>query len=110
MAKSGERILATGHQYSWLGKNKMNSWAWVSNNEDQSQPWGVGVLSSVAQSCPILCMYPMEYSTPGFPVHHHLPELAQTHIHPVGDAIQLSHALPSLSLPAFNLSQHQGLF
>ena len=50
----------------------------------------------------------MDCSTPGFPVHHQLPELAQTHVHRVGDAIQPSHPLLSLS-PAFNLSQHQGL-
>ena len=43
--------------------------------------------SSVAQSCPTLC-HPMDCSTPGFPVHHQLPELAQTHVHRVGDAIQ----------------------
>ena len=43
------------------------------------------------------------------PVHHQLPELAQTHVHRVGDAIQPSHPLSSPSPPAFNLSQHQGL-
>ena len=47
---------------------------------------------------------------PGFPVHHQLPEPTQTHVHCVGDAIQPSHPLSSPSLPAFNLSQHQGLF
>ena len=47
---------------------------------------------------------------PGFPVQHQLPELTQTHIHRVGDAIQMSHPLSSPSPPAFNLSQHQGLF
>ena len=46
----------------------------------------------------------------GFPVHHHLPEFAHTHVHWVGDDIQLSHPLLSPSPPAFNLSQHQGLF
>ena len=45
--------------------------------------------SSVAQSCPTLCD-PMDWSTPGFPAHHQLPELAQTHVHQVGDAIQPS--------------------
>ena len=60
-------------------------------------------------SCPTLCN-PMDCSTPGLPVHHQLPELAQTHVHWVGDAIQPSHPLLSPSLPAFNLSQHQGLF
>ena len=48
--------------------------------------------------------------TPGLPVHHQLPELTQTHVHRVGDAIQPSHPLPSPSPPAFNLSQQQGLF
>ena len=64
--------------------------------------------SSVTQSCPVLCD-PMDCNTPGFLVHHQLPELAQTHVHHVGDAIQPSHPLSSPSPPAFNLSQHQGL-
>ena len=64
--------------------------------------------SSVAQSCLTLCD-PMNYSTPGFLVHHQLPETTQTHVHRVGD-IQLSHPLSSPSPPAFNLSQHQSLF
>ena len=51
----------------------------------------------------------MDCSTPGFPVHHQLPEPTQTHVHHVGDAIQPSHLLLSPS-SAFNLSQHQGLF
>ena len=49
-------------------------------------------------------------STPGFPVLHHLLELAQTHVHWVSDAIQLSHPLSSPSAPALNLSHHQDLF
>ena len=65
--------------------------------------------SSVTQSCPTLC-YPMDCSTPGFPVHHPLPELTQTHDHHVGDAIQPCHPLSSPSPPTFNLSQHQGIF
>ena len=75
-------------------------------------PWGWPVLpqfSSVNQSCPTLCD-PMDWSTPGFPVHHQLPDLAQTHVHQVGDAIQPSHPLLSPSPPTFNLSQHHGLF
>ena len=52
----------------------------------------------------------MDCSTPGLPVHHQLPELAQAHVHRVGDAIQLSHPLSSPTPPAFNLSQHQDLF
>ena len=65
--------------------------------------------SSVAQSCLTLCD-PMNCSMPGLPVHHQLPESTQTHVHRVGDAIQPSHPLLSPSPPAFNLSQHQGLF
>ena len=47
---------------------------------------------------------------PGFPVHHQLPELAQTHVHWLGDIIQPSHPLSFPSPPALNLSQHQGIF
>ena len=64
---------------------------------------------SVFQSCPTLCE-PIGCSTPGFPVYHQLPQSTQTHVHWVGDAIQPSHSLSSLSPPVFNLSQHQGLF
>ena len=71
---------------------------------------GVSVqFSSIAQSCPILCD-PMDCSMPGIPVHRHLPELTQTHVHQVSDAIQSSHPLSSPSLPALNLSQLQSLF
>ena len=59
--------------------------------------------SSVAQSCPTLCD-PMNYSTPGLPVHHQLPEFTHTHFHLVGDAIQPSHPLSSPSPPATNPS------
>ena len=52
----------------------------------------------------------MDCSTPVFPIHHQLPELAQTHVHRVGDAIQPSHPLSAPSPPAFNLFQHLGLF
>ena len=62
--------------------------------------------SSVAQSCPTL-WNPLDCSMPGFLVHHQLPELPQTHVHRVGDAIQPSHPLSSPSHSAFNLSQHQ---
>ena len=65
--------------------------------------------SSVAQPYQTLCNL-MDWSMPGFPVHHKLPELAQTHVHRVGDAIQLSHLLLSPFPPAFSLSQHQNLF
>ena len=65
--------------------------------------------SSVTQLCVTLCG-PMDCSTPGFPGHHQLPEVAQTNVHWVSDAIQPSHPLSSPSPPAFNFSQHQSLF
>ena len=65
--------------------------------------------SSVPQSYLTLC-HPMDCSTPGFPVHHQLPEFTQTHIHWASDAIQQSHPLSSPLTSTFNLSQHQGLF
>ena len=64
--------------------------------------------SSVTQSCLILCN-PVDFSMPGLPVHHQLPEFTQTHVHRISDAIQLSHPLSSPS-PTFNLSEDQGLF
>ena len=61
------------------------------------------------QLCPTLCD-PMGWNAPGFPVLQYLREFAQTHVHWVSDAIQSSYPLSPPSLPAFNLSQHQGLF
>ena len=52
----------------------------------------------------------MDCSMPSFPVHHQLPEFTQTHVHCISDTTQPSHPLSSLSPPAFNLSQHRGLF
>ena len=69
----------------------------------------VSSVSSVAQSC-LTLWDPMNCSTPGLPVHHQLPEFTQTHVHPVGNAIQPSHPLSSPSPPAPNPSQHQSLF
>ena len=82
-------------------------------------PWGISDIGmvrtaltisccchSATQSCLILCD-PMDCSMPDFPVLHHLPELAQTHVHWDGDAIQPSHSLSSPSTPALNLSQPQ---
>ena len=66
----------------------------------------MSVSSVQSLSCVQLFVTPW---TPGFPVHHQLPELAQTHVHWVSDAIQPSHSLSSPCPPAFNLSQHQGL-
>ena len=71
--------------------------------------WNWTQFSSVAQSCPTLC-YPMDSSTPVFPVLRYLPEFAQTQVHWISDALQPSHPLSSPSPPALNLSQHQGLF
>ena len=64
--------------------------------------------TSVAQSCLTLCD-PMNCSAPGLPVHHHLPEFTQTHVHRVSDAIQPSHPRSSPSPPAPNPSQHESL-
>ena len=66
-------------------------------------------IRSVTQSCPTLCDT-MNRSMPGLPVHHQLPEFAQTHVHWVSDAIQPSHPLSSPSPLAPNPSQHQSLF
>ena len=63
---------------------------------------------SVTKLCPILCD-PMDCSTPGSPVLYYLPKFAQIYVPWIGDAIQPSHPLSPPS-PAFNLSQHQGLF
>ena len=95
-----------GPASGWAAWSKWNSWA-------TCLLWGLPVyryvqFSSVAQSCPTLSN-PMDCSMSGFPVHHQPPELAQTHVHWVSNAIQPSHPLPP-SPPAFNLSQHQGLF
>ena len=65
--------------------------------------------SSVTQSCLTLCD-PMNRSTPGFPVHHHLSEFTQTQVHWVSDAIQPPHPLSSPFPTAPNPSQHQSLF
>ena len=65
--------------------------------------------SSVTQSCPTPCDT-VNCSTPGLPVHHQLLKSTQIHVHPVGDAIQPTHPQSSPSPPAFNPSQHQGLF
>ena len=77
----------------------------MSGNQAES---GSVQLSSVTQSCLTLCD-PMDWSMLGLPVHRQLPEPTQTHVHWVGDAIQLSYPLSSPSPPAFNLSQYQGL-
>ena len=67
-------------------------------------------LSSVQSLSHVRLCDPMNCSMQGLPVHHQLPELAQTHVHQVHDAIQPSHPLLSPSPPTCSLSQHQGLF
>ena len=64
--------------------------------------WNQVQFNSIAHLCPALCN-PMDCSTSGFPVHHQLLELAQTHVHQVGDAIQPSHPLSS---PSYNQGNH----
>ena len=70
--------------------------------------WSQKCCRSDTRTCPTLCSS-MDYSKPGFPVHHYLQELAESHVYWADDTIQALHPLPP-SLPAFNLSQHQGLF
>ena len=72
--------------------------------------FSIGIFSSVQSLSRVGLCDPKDCSTPGFPVHHPFLELPQTHAHRVGDAVQPSHPLSSPSPPAFNLSQHQGLF
>ena len=76
--------------------------AWMTN-------WSLVLAVVQLLNCVWLCD-PMDCSTPGFPVHHRLPEFAHTHVHQVGDAVRPSRPLSSPSPPALNLSQHQGLF
>ena len=87
----------------WLLCLKNSSWSYTQYALHSVQ------FSSVAQSCLTLCN-PINCSTPGLPVHHQLPELTQTQVHWVSDAIQPSHPLLSPSPPDPNPSQHQSLF
>ena len=88
--------------------NNSSPFLWLTENK-YTKSFRSDQIRSVAQSCPTLCD-PMNRSTPGLPVHHHLPEFTQTHTHQVGDAIQPSHPLSSPFPPAPNPSQHQSLF
>ena len=78
------------------------NWSWSFTSPCPRLLLPMNLFSSVAQSCPILCD-PMDYSTPGFPVLHQLPEFAQTPVHRLSGAIQPSHPLSSPSPPALNL-------
>ena len=91
---------------SWLDFSKRK---WQNRNRSRNLISRAIQFSSVTQSCLTLCDS-MDCSMPGFPVHHQLPELSQTHVHWVSYAVQPSHPLSSPSPPPFNLSQHQGLF
>ena len=102
--------------WTWQYSCHISTLKWDMLKKEVEKYWKVGIKGniscpcccSVAQSCPPLCD-PMNCSTPGFPVLHHLPEFAQTHVHWVSGAIQPLHPLSPLSL-ALNLSHRQGLF
>ena len=115
MQKKKKHNLLTKHQESQkeklLNRDRAIEKKCMGYKEERSSgmDWETGIdihtvcCCSVTKSCLTLCN-PMDCSMPGFPVLHYLPELAQTHIHWVGDAIQPSHPLLSLSPPAFYLS------
>ena len=92
----------------WGQNRRVSNWkhTWKDLKIEGDRLW----LNCIQFSSVISRVRLMDCSTPGFPVHQQYPELAQTHVHPVGDAIQPSHPLLSPSSLAFNLSQHQGLF
>ena len=114
MVENSDKTWSTGEgngnslQYSCL-ENPMNS---MKCQKDMTLHHWLSqkfLFSHSVMSNPTLCN-PMYCSTPGFPVLHYLLEFPQTRVHQVSDAIQPSHPLLSHSLPALNLSQHQGLF
>ena len=113
MAGRDLSLISTIHAGNLLCEWKLKYWVNIRSKETTSKIsfnfCKKFKFSSVTQSGPTLCD-PMNRGTPGLPVHHQLPEFTQTHVHRVGDAIQPSHPLSSPSPPAFNLSQHQGLF
>ena len=101
-----------GKLHSYISKNKnktklVNSLTPYQKKKTQKTKTLVPV-SSVTQLCLTLCG-PMDSTMPGFPVHQQVPELTQTYVHRVGDAIQPSHPLSSPAPPAISLSQHQNL-
>ena len=87
-----------GGQNGWRGSNVPNS------------SYNLNTISSVQFSLSHVWLFATPPTASGFPIHHQFLEPAQTHVHRVSDAIQPPHPLSSLSPPAFNLSQHQGLF
>ena len=107
MENSFEVPPQTKHNYHMI--RQFHSWAYI-----QINLWfkkiHAPLCSLAVQSFSVRLCDPVDRSTPGLPVHHHLPELAQTQVHGVGDAIQPCHPLSTHYPPALNLSQHQGLF
>ena len=99
------QVNVNSHQ---IHRGKIFSQSNFTKNED-SQRTKYTYCCLVAKSYPTLCT-PMDCSTPDLPVPHHLLELAQVHVHWIGDAIQPSHPLSPSSPSAFGFSQHQGLF
>ena len=100
---------------NWTWISIPDKWFHISEQNVLVSKMGMKLLSAHKLCCcPVVQSYltlcdPMDCSTPGFPVLHHLSELAQTHVYWVGDAIQPSHLLLSPS-SALNLSQHQSLY
>ena len=88
-----------------IGELRLKSVLIYHSENPRTLPNSVQLLSHVQ-----LFATPWTTARQGFPVHHQLSELIQIHVHRVGDAIQPSHPLSYPSPPAFNLSQHQGLF
>ena len=94
------------------GSSQPRNWTQVSHTADRFFTIWATQFSSVQFSCSVVSdsLRPHGLQHARLPVHYQLPEFTQTHVHWVGDAIQPSHPLSSSSPPAFNLSQHQGLF
>ena len=95
-----------------LGRKVMTNLDSIFKSRNITLPTKIHLVSSVqfSHSVMSISLRPHDCSTPGLPVHHHLPEFTQTHVHRVCDAIQPSHPLSSPSPPAPNPSQHQILF
>ena len=108
LTKTGGLITWTKHLCLQKASILLLQWMWTLFMLKSFSPTAVQ-FSSVVQSCPTLCD-PMDCGMPGLPVHHQLLDFTETQVHWVGDAIQPSHLLSSLSQPAFHLSRHQGLF
>ena len=102
--KEQQKFKDSWHAFNWKCYGKLN-------HSPQRCPWpNARNLSSIQSLSHIWLWDPMDCRMPGFFVHHQLLELAQTHAHRVGDAIQPSHPLPPPLPLALNLSQHQSLF